>query len=94
MSTTNAKRSTAARLDDGMARGMEMVLTPALLGLFGYVADRLLGTVPVFTIVAVVFGVVGMFVRSYYRYEAAMRAHEAEGPWRKAVGRSRPAEGP
>jgi hypothetical protein len=62
-------------------RGLEMVLTPLFLGGFGYLFDRLWGLVPVLTIVFTVVGVVGVGVKEYYSYEAAMKAHEAAAPW-------------
>jgi F0F1-type ATP synthase assembly protein I len=62
-------------------RGMEMVLTPALIGGLGYLLDRLSGLLPMFTIVFIVIGVVGVGVKEYYTYEAAMKAHEANAPW-------------
>ena len=67
---------------------MELVLTPVLFAGIGYVLDRVLGTVPVFTVLLGVFAVVGMFVRAYYRYEAEMRRHEADAPWRQRAGSS------
>ena len=62
-------------------RGMEMVLTPALIGALGYLLDRVSGLLPVFTIVFTIVGVIGVGVKEYYTYEAAMRAHEANAPW-------------
>ncbi|GAC1600057.1 MAG: hypothetical protein NVS3B21_26990 [Acidimicrobiales bacterium] len=80
-SLTKQKTTSVARLDDSLSRGMELVFTPALLGVAGFVADRFLGIVPVLTIAFAVFGVAGMGVRSFYRYDAQMRVHEAAGPW-------------
>ena len=83
-SLTKQKTTSVARLDDSLSRGMELVFTPALLGVAGFVADRFLGIVPVLTIALAVFGVAGMGVRSFYRYDAQMRIHEAAGPWAAA----------
>jgi F0F1-type ATP synthase assembly protein I len=69
-------------------RGLEMVLTPALLGGIGYVLDRVAGILPVLTIVLTVVGVIGVGVKEYYVYEAAMQAHEAEAPWGKRQARA------
>ncbi|GAC1535635.1 MAG: hypothetical protein NVS3B12_17810 [Acidimicrobiales bacterium] len=80
-SLTKQKTTSVARLDDSLSRGMELVFTPALLGVVGFLADRFLGIVPVLTIALAVFGVVGMGVRSFYRYDSQMRIHEASGPW-------------
>jgi F0F1-type ATP synthase assembly protein I len=53
-----------------------------LLSGLGYLFDRLAGLVPVLTIVFFLVGVVGVGVKEYYVYEAAMQAHEAKAPWR------------
>jgi F0F1-type ATP synthase assembly protein I len=66
---------------DTFTRGMEMVLTPALIGGLGYLLDRLAGLLPLFTIVFTVVGVIGVGLKEYYTYEAAMKAHEAKAPW-------------
>ena len=66
---------------DTFTRGMEMVLTPLFLGGVGYGLDRLLGLVPVLTIVLAMVGVVGVGVKEYYTYKAAMDAHDVDAPW-------------
>jgi len=66
---------------DTFTRGMEMVLTPLFLGGIGYVLDRLIGLLPVFTIILTLIGVVGVGVKEYYTYKAAMAAHDADAPW-------------
>ena len=58
--------------------GLEVALTiPIFLGL-GYLLDRLLGTMPVFMIIMVVLGAVGVFCRLYYAYDEKIREQEAE----------------
>ena len=64
-----------------LARAFELVVTPTLFGLIGYGIDRMLGTVPVFSVILAVFCVIGMSVKMYYGYIVAMEAHEAAGPW-------------
>ena len=64
-----------------LARAFELVVTPTLFGLIGYGIDRVLGTLPVFTVILAVFCVIGMSVKMYYGYIVAMEAHEAAGPW-------------
>ena len=68
---------------DTLARGVELAVTPAIFGGGGYFLDRSIGTVPVFTIVLTLLCVVGMFVRAYYSYDAAMKVHEENAPWRR-----------
>jgi F0F1-type ATP synthase assembly protein I len=82
-----AKQELYNGFGDTFTRGIEMVLTVALLGGLGYFIDRVAGLVPVLTIVFIVVGVIGVGVKEYYVYEAAMQAHEADAPWRK--GRQR-----
>jgi F0F1-type ATP synthase assembly protein I len=72
---------------DTFTRGMEMVLTPVLLGAIGYGLDRLFGLVPVLTLVFSLVGIIGVAVKEYYTYKAAMEAHDADAPW--ARGRNR-----
>jgi F0F1-type ATP synthase assembly protein I len=67
--------------DDALARGIELVATPLLFGLGGWYLDRWLGTRPLFTLTLFVVAVVGMAVRMYYAYAAAMEEHERAGAW-------------
>src|SRR5579862_6916960 len=64
-----------------MTRGIELAVMPFLFGGIGFGLDLLFGTKPLLTIVFAVFAIVGLSVRTYYGYETAMRAHEAEMPW-------------
>src|ERR1700722_180263 len=64
-----------------MTRGIELAVMPFLFGGIGVGLDLLLGTKPLLTIIFAVFAIVGLSVRTYYGYEKAMRAHEAEMPW-------------
>lgn len=66
---------------DGLARGLEFALAPAILAAMGYGLDRLLGIVPVLTIVFFLVAVSGMFARTWCAYEARMREEDAAAPW-------------
>jgi len=66
---------------EGMSRAFELAVTPAILGGFGYLLDRWLGLVPVFTIIFFLVAVGGVIARMYYAYDARMKEHEAAGPW-------------
>ena len=58
--------------------GLEIALMiPIFLGL-GWVIDRLLGTAPIFMIVMVVLGAIGVFCRLRYSYDVKMHEQEAE----------------
>ncbi|MDG2114066.1 MAG: AtpZ/AtpI family protein [Actinomycetota bacterium] len=64
--------------DDGLVRAIEIVVTPALFGGLGYGVDRLLGIVPIFTVVLATVALLGKFAAEYYRYSHLMSAHEDE----------------
>ena len=61
--------------------GFELVFSPLLLALVGYGLDRLLGTLPLFTIVFAVVGLAGAVAKMYFTYRYEMEQHEANGPW-------------
>lgn len=63
--------------------GFELVFSPLILALLGYGLDRLLGTLPVFTIVFAVVGLAGAVAKLFFTYRVEMERHEANGPWAK-----------
>jgi hypothetical protein len=77
----NDRRDLYNGFGDGFARAFEFAATPAIFGLLGYVLDRAVGTLPVFTIILAVLCIVGMFLKTWYAYEADMQAQEARAPW-------------
>ena len=60
-----------------LSKGLEFVGVLLVFFGLGWLADRALGTCPVFTIVLTLLGVTGQFVRVWYAYDAEMRRHEA-----------------
>ena len=64
--------------DDSVVQGMEAVFALVLFGGLGVLIDRWLDTTPVFTIVILVVGSVGVFLRFKYAYIARMDRLEAE----------------
>lgn len=86
----DALQETYNGFGDGLTLAFEIALVPTILGLIGYGIDRLLGTVPIFTIVLAVLGVIGLSTRLFYDYDARMKEHEAEGPWAKSTAPARP----
>lgn len=64
-----------------LARAFELVLTPLVFGLLGWVVDRWLGTSPLFALGLGVVAVVAMMLRMYYGYQVDMERHEREAPW-------------
>jgi F0F1-type ATP synthase assembly protein I len=63
---------------------MELALTPVVAAGLGYVLDRVIGTVPLFTLVFLVLAVVATFIKMYYAYDTKMKEHDAESPWGRA----------
>ena len=63
------------------AGGYELVLSPLILALIGFGIDKLFGTVPVFTVLFAVLGLIGVVVKIYFNYRAEMQEHDAAGPW-------------
>ena len=80
------RQATYQGFGDALARAFELVLTPAIFGLFGWFVDRRLGVTPLFTVTLtlLVFGYVGW--KTWRGYESAMTAHEHRmgvGPGRR-----------
>jgi F0F1-type ATP synthase assembly protein I len=63
--------------DDGLSKAFELALTPAVLGVGGWLLDTRIGTTPLFTLVLSLLGVLGTSLSLWYRYDAAMKAQEA-----------------
>jgi F0F1-type ATP synthase assembly protein I len=63
------------------AGGYELVFSPLILALIGFGIDKLFGTVPVFTVLFAVLGLIGVVVKIYFNYRAEMQEHDAAGPW-------------
>ena len=82
-----SRRETYNGFGEALARGFEFAVTPAIFGGIGWLLDRQFGTTPLFLLLLIVFGFVGMFVRMWLGYDTEMRRHEANAPWaRKPKG--------
>jgi F0F1-type ATP synthase assembly protein I len=66
---------------DGLSRAFELAITPAVFAGLGWLVDRALGTTPLFMIVLLLFAVAGVGYMTWFRYEADMKAREAEAVW-------------
>jgi F0F1-type ATP synthase assembly protein I len=62
---------------EGLQQAFEFAAVPAVFGVGGLLLDGWLGTLPLFTILLGLFGVVGTFVRMWIHYDARMRREEA-----------------
>lgn len=85
VSSLNDKPVMAQAFSDDMTRGIELVATPLVVGLLGWLLDHLVGTAPLFTIVFVVAAVVATLAKMWYGYDAEMRSHEAAGLWARST---------
>jgi F0F1-type ATP synthase assembly protein I len=73
---------------DSLGLGIEAAVILALFFFAGFGLDRLFSTTPVFMIVMVVIGSVGLFAKYKYSYDAKMDEHEAQRVAREASRRS------
>jgi F0F1-type ATP synthase assembly protein I len=71
---------------NALGLAVEMVGTPMLFGLLGWLLDRWIGTAPLFTLVLFLFGVVGMSLKAYYAYVEKMKREEQNTPWASGAG--------
>ena len=78
------RRQLYSGFGDSLVQAFEFAATPFLFGWIGHLLDVRLGTNPWLTTSLVLFALIGLGVRAYYGYEAAMRAHEARAPWARA----------
>lgn len=74
--------------NDALSHALAMVVTPLVMGLFGVWLDNRLGTGWIFAALLVAFGVIGAFISAYYRYEAEMKARDADKPWTRRARRA------
>lgn len=81
LSDLRAKQQLNRGYSDGMARGMEIVLTPLLFGAMGWLLDTWLGTGPVLALLLGTFGVIGIFVKLKLGYDQKMLVEEDGKPW-------------
>ncbi len=82
------QRELNRQLNEGHG-AFELVLSPVILSLLGYLADsRVFHTTPVLTIVAAVLGVVGATIKLFYGYRAKMAELAEARPTRVGRGAS------
>lgn len=75
-SRSGARKGGRGPSDDALGGGMEIALMVPIFLVLGWLLDRWLGTTPIFMIVMVVLGLIGVFCRLRYSYEEKMREHE------------------
>lgn len=63
----------------------ELALAPVLMALIGLWLDKTFHTLPLFTIVLAVVGVLGSTIKVIYVYKAQMAEETADAPWNRNV---------
>lgn len=64
----------------------ELALAPVILALLGLWLDRTVGTVPLFTLLFALVGILGSFTKVYFEYRHSMAQMDTNAPW---VGHAR-----
>ena len=77
------RRELVSGFSDSLSRAIEFVAVPLLLAFAGHKLDGALGTGNTLLVALAVFGVVGMVLRAWYAYVAAMTEAEQDAPWRR-----------
>lgn len=69
---------------NALSRAFELVVTPLVFAVLGWLLDRAFGTSPLLAVALGAFGFAGVCVRSYLQYTSAMAEHDAALPSRRA----------
>lgn len=73
--SSNSERQPNTGEQDRLVLGLELVLTPSLFGFLGWLLDRAIGTVPVFTVAFAAFTLGYLVWKLVNGYDAQMAAH-------------------
>jgi F0F1-type ATP synthase assembly protein I len=87
-----AKQQLNRGYSDGLARGMEIMLTPLIFGGIGWLLDGWLGTAPFLAVGLGLFGAAGIFVKMKLGYDRQMTEAEAGKPWNRIDAAASPPE--
>ena len=66
-----------------LSNAFEIAMIPPIFGAAGSLVDRMVGTGWIFAAILGVIGLVGTFVKLYYRYSYDMQQLEASGSWHR-----------
>lgn len=80
-----ARRELNNGFGDALARSFEFAITPMIFAAIGFGIDRALDTTVLFTILLLVFGLVGVLIRWYYDYEHKISLVEAKREERRVA---------
>ena len=76
-----SQRRELARDMNRQSGSFELAITPVLFGAIGYLLDRWLGIVPVFTLILLLVAFGGVATTLWLSYDREMKVHEENGPW-------------
>lgn len=89
---TRAKQQLNRGYSDGLARGIELVVAPLVMGAIGWLLDGWLGTAPFLAVGLGVFGVAGVFAKLWAGYDREMHVVQEGKPWTRANEAATPDE--
>ena len=72
------KRDLYVGFGDTLAKSFELAATPAIFAFLGFLLDRWLGLIPLFTISFFILVLVFEFWRLFRQYDATMKVQEAQ----------------
>jgi F0F1-type ATP synthase assembly protein I len=78
------RQATYNGFGNALSTAVEIVVTPLVFGVLGWLIDRAVGTTPLFAVVLGLFAVIGLAVRLYYRYRDDMARAEEGKPWTRS----------
>lgn len=70
------RRSLNRGFGDAMSQAVDLVVTPLVIGAFGWFLDQRLGWSPILTVTFAALGIVGTFVKLWLGYDARMKTEE------------------
>lgn len=76
---------------DAMGRGLELALTLVVMGGFGWLVDRMVGTYPLFLVIFSVLGFAGISAKLWLGYDLEMRKLDQAAVWAKNGEGAKPA---
>ena len=83
MPTTEDQQQELTRSLHRSHGSFELALAPVLMALIGLWLDKTFQTLPLFTIVFAVVGVLGSTIKVFYVYKAQMAEEAADAPWNR-----------
>ena len=89
-----SQRRELARDMNRQSGSFELAVTPVLFGAIGYLLDRWLGIVPVFTLILLLVAFGGVAAKLWLGYDREMASVEAGKPWARGADNAPAADAP